>query len=141
MLILRRPTESRPNHSSRSVRCYLQSSPKPPQPLSHSSKSESSAAQFNQFVLFFRWYPFPTIPNFNRQTVPFLAETDCSRRTTRMTVNVSQTLLHDSEDSDLQFFRGLASALRWYVDGLTVRSNIKVDLEIPSDFGRLSSPD
>ncbi|MGB6675959.1 MAG: ATP-binding protein [Terriglobales bacterium] len=32
---------------------------------------------------------------------------------------------------------GLASALRWYADGFSERSNIKVDLEIPSDFGRL----
>ena len=32
---------------------------------------------------------------------------------------------------------GLASALRWYVDGFSERSKIKVDLEIPSDFGRL----
>jgi PAS domain S-box-containing protein len=33
---------------------------------------------------------------------------------------------------------GLASALRWYVDGFSERSNIKVDLEIPTDFDRLS---
>ena len=32
---------------------------------------------------------------------------------------------------------GLASALRWYVDGFSERSRIKVDLEIPSDLGRL----
>ena len=32
---------------------------------------------------------------------------------------------------------GLASAVRWYVDGFSERSNIKVDLEIPDDFGRL----
>jgi PAS domain S-box-containing protein len=32
---------------------------------------------------------------------------------------------------------GLASALRWYVDGFSERSNIKVDLEIPTDFARL----
>jgi signal transduction histidine kinase len=32
---------------------------------------------------------------------------------------------------------GLASALRWYTDGFAERSKIKVDLEIPSDFGRL----
>jgi PAS domain S-box-containing protein len=32
---------------------------------------------------------------------------------------------------------GLASALRWYVDGFSERSNIKVDLEISSDFRRL----
>jgi PAS domain S-box-containing protein len=32
---------------------------------------------------------------------------------------------------------GLASALRWYVDGFSERSNIRVDLEIPGDFGRL----
>lgn len=33
---------------------------------------------------------------------------------------------------------GLASALRWYVDGFSERSKIKVDLEIPAEFGRLS---
>lgn len=32
---------------------------------------------------------------------------------------------------------GVASALRWYVDGFSERSRIKVDLEIPEDFGRL----
>ena len=34
---------------------------------------------------------------------------------------------------------GLASALRLYVDGFAERSKIKVELEIPADFGRLSS--
>jgi PAS domain S-box-containing protein len=34
---------------------------------------------------------------------------------------------------------GLRSALGWYVDGFSERSKIKVDLEIPSEFGRLSS--
>ena len=33
---------------------------------------------------------------------------------------------------------GLATALRWYADGFSERSKIKVDVEIPSDFGRLS---
>jgi PAS domain S-box-containing protein len=33
---------------------------------------------------------------------------------------------------------GLVSALRWYVDGFSERSKIKVDLEIPADFDRLS---
>jgi signal transduction histidine kinase len=33
---------------------------------------------------------------------------------------------------------GLASALRWYVDGFSERSKIKVNLEIPEEFGRLS---
>jgi PAS domain S-box-containing protein len=32
---------------------------------------------------------------------------------------------------------GLTSALRWYVDGFSERSKIKVDLEIPADFDRL----
>ena len=32
---------------------------------------------------------------------------------------------------------GLVSALRWYVDGCSERSKIKVDLDIPSDFSRL----
>jgi PAS domain S-box-containing protein len=34
---------------------------------------------------------------------------------------------------------GLASALRWYVDGFSERSHIKVDLEVPADLGRLPS--
>lgn len=33
---------------------------------------------------------------------------------------------------------GLAPALRHYVDGFSARSHIKVDLKIPSDFGRLA---
>ena len=33
---------------------------------------------------------------------------------------------------------GLSSALRVYVDGFAERGKIKVDLEIPADFGRLS---
>jgi len=33
---------------------------------------------------------------------------------------------------------GLASALRWYVDGFSERSKIKVTLDIPQEFGRLS---
>jgi signal transduction histidine kinase len=32
---------------------------------------------------------------------------------------------------------GLPAALRWYVDGFSERSKLKVDLEIPSDLGRL----
>jgi signal transduction histidine kinase len=34
--------------------------------------------------------------------------------------------------------RGLTSALRWYIGGFEERSGIKVDLELPDDFGRLS---
>ncbi|HEV3304881.1 MAG TPA: sensor histidine kinase [Candidatus Sulfotelmatobacter sp.] len=33
---------------------------------------------------------------------------------------------------------GLASALRWYVDGFSERSKIEVQLDIPQEFGRLS---
>ena len=34
---------------------------------------------------------------------------------------------------------GLASALRWYIDGFSKRSKISVNLEIAGDFGRLSN--
>jgi signal transduction histidine kinase len=33
---------------------------------------------------------------------------------------------------------GLASALRWYIEGFAERSKIKVDLEVPEDFERLA---
>jgi two-component system, NarL family, sensor kinase len=32
---------------------------------------------------------------------------------------------------------GLASAIRWYIEGFAQRSHIKVDLDCPEDFGRL----
>lgn len=34
---------------------------------------------------------------------------------------------------------GLSSAIRWYVDGFAQRSRIKVDVQLPSDLGRLST--
>ncbi|HEY6769904.1 MAG TPA: PAS domain S-box protein [Candidatus Sulfotelmatobacter sp.] len=34
---------------------------------------------------------------------------------------------------------GLASALRWYIEGFADRSKIRVELNIPDDFGRLPS--
>jgi signal transduction histidine kinase len=34
---------------------------------------------------------------------------------------------------------GLPSAVRWFIDGFAQRSNIKVVLDLPDDFGRLSS--
>ncbi len=34
---------------------------------------------------------------------------------------------------------GLCSAIRWYVDGFSERSRIKVDLDLASDLGRLST--
>ena len=34
---------------------------------------------------------------------------------------------------------GLTSALRWYIDGFSERSHIRVDLNLPTDLGRLSS--
>jgi signal transduction histidine kinase len=33
---------------------------------------------------------------------------------------------------------GLLTAVRWFVDGFAKRSKIKVDLDLPNDFGRLS---
>jgi signal transduction histidine kinase len=35
---------------------------------------------------------------------------------------------------------GLASAARWYVEGFSQRSGIQTTLDMPEDFGRLSSP-
>jgi signal transduction histidine kinase len=34
---------------------------------------------------------------------------------------------------------GISSALGWYVQGLAERSNLKIDLQVPDDFGRLPS--
>jgi PAS domain S-box-containing protein len=33
---------------------------------------------------------------------------------------------------------GLSGAIQWYIQGLTERSDLKIDLHIPKDFGRLS---
>jgi signal transduction histidine kinase len=63
------------------------------------------------------------------------------------TVNDSVALVHDLSKEvrtishllhpPLLDEAGLASALRWYVDGFAQRSKIKVDLKFPADFGRL----
>jgi signal transduction histidine kinase len=63
------------------------------------------------------------------------------------TVNDSAALVHDLSKEvrtishllhpPLLDEAGLASALRWYVDGFAQRSKIKVDLKFPADFGRL----
>jgi hypothetical protein len=84
---------------------YLQSAGKRSQPLSHSSKSDTPSARFDQFVLSFQGYTLPAILNLNSQTIPFLMDTDCSRGTPGMTVDVRQTFLHDPEDGNLQFVR------------------------------------
>jgi PAS domain S-box-containing protein len=54
----------------------------------------------------------------------------------RQVSNEIRTLSHLLHPPLLEI-AGLASALRWYVDGFSERSNIKVDVEIPSDFSRL----
>lgn len=66
---------------------------------------------------------------------------------TRSTINDSVTLVQDLSQEvrtishllhpPLLDEAGLASALRWYVDGFARRSKIKVDLDFPQHFGRL----
>jgi signal transduction histidine kinase len=34
---------------------------------------------------------------------------------------------------------GLSGAIHWYIEGLMERSGLSIDLQIPEDFGRLSS--
>src|SRR5947209_15033910 len=50
-------------------------------------------------------------------------------------VRTSSHLLHPPLLDEI----GLSSALRLYLEGFAERSKIKVDLEIPGDFGRLSA--
>ena len=52
----------------------------------------------------------------------------CSRE-----IRILSYLLHPPMLDEL----GLASALQWYADGFGQRSGIQVDLEVPSDLGRL----
>jgi signal transduction histidine kinase len=74
--------------------------------------------------------------------------TDIERLTkTAITVNDSATLVQELSKEvrtishllhpPLLDEAGLASALRWYIEGFAQRSKIKVDLEFPADFGRL----
>ena len=63
---------------------------------------------------------------------------DCRQLLERCTreVRTMSHLLHPPLLEEM----GLASAVPWYVEGFTERSGIGVDLEMPSEFSRLSQP-
>jgi signal transduction histidine kinase len=78
-----------------------------------------------------------------------IAQTDLERLTkTASTLRESEMLVQDMSKEvrtishllhpPLLDEAGLSSALRWYVEGFAERSKIKVDLEFPNGFGRLS---
>lgn len=49
-------------------------------------------------------------------------------------IRTTSYLLHPPMLDDI----GLSSALRWYIDGLTERSNLTIELSVPSDLERLA---
>ena len=67
------------------------------------------------------------------QTAKTIADSSALVREMNKEVRTMSYLLHPPVLDEA----GLASALRWYVDGFTQRSGIQVDLEIAEDFGRV----
>ncbi len=67
------------------------------------------------------------------QTARTLTDTENLVRDMSSEVRTISHLLHPP----LLDEAGLSSALRWYVEGFAVRSKIKVDLDLPENFGRL----
>jgi signal transduction histidine kinase len=67
------------------------------------------------------------------QTAKTIADSSALVREMNKEVRTMSYLLHPPMLDEA----GLASALRWYVDGFTQRSGIQVDLEIAEDFGRV----
>jgi len=67
------------------------------------------------------------------RTAVALTDSESLVRTMVTEVRTISHLLHPPLLDEL----GLASALRWYVGGFSQRSNIKVDLDMSEDFGRL----
>jgi len=69
------------------------------------------------------------------RTAVALTDSECLVRDMVTEVRTISHLLHPPLLDEL----GLASALRWYVDGFSQRSKIKVDLDMSEDFRRLPS--
>ena len=69
------------------------------------------------------------------RTAAALTDSECLVRDMVTEVRTISHLLHPPLLDEL----GLSSALRWYVNGFSQRSRIKVDLDMPEDFGRLPS--
>src|ERR1700688_35228 len=93
------------------VRLYLQSSAQLPQALSHAAKSE---ARSGHLPLFFFRNASSKVPNLNGAVVAFLLNTNDCGGASRVTVNVRQTFLNDTEDSDFHFRRQAAEIVRNY---------------------------
>jgi len=68
-----------------------------------------------------------------RDTEPLILETIAINEELSGQLRTMSYLLHPPLLDEL----GLASALAWYVEGFTQRSNIKVELEVSSEFDRL----
>ncbi len=64
-----------------------------------------------------------------------IAENEIMVRQISTEIRTISHLLHPPLLDEL----GLESALRWYVDGFSERSEIKVEIELPRDLGRLST--
>lgn len=69
------------------------------------------------------------------RTAAALNDSECLVRDMVTEVRTISHLLHPPLLDEL----GLSSALRWYVNGFSQRSRIKVDLDMAEDFGRLPS--
>jgi signal transduction histidine kinase len=67
------------------------------------------------------------------RTAAALNDSECLVRDMVTEVRTISHLLHPPLLDEL----GLSSALRWYVNGFSQRSRIKVDLDMAEDFGRL----
>jgi len=68
------------------------------------------------------------------KTVTTLADSEALVQEMTKEVRTISHLLHPP----LLDEAGLSSAVRWYTDGFAQRSQIKVDLDLPADFGRFS---
>lgn len=64
------------DHRSSPFGLNFQSAAELPQPLSHTTESDSTAPPFDQFALLLRGYAFPAILNFNTEIGAFLMETN-----------------------------------------------------------------
>ncbi len=69
-----------------------------------------------------------------QQTARTIEDTLALAQTINQEVRTVSYLLHPP----LLDEAGLASAIRWYIEGFSERSKIRIDLDIPEDFGRLS---
>src|SRR3984885_7221502 len=86
-----------------------------PETFSHTTKADAGSARFEQVSLLLLGYSLTFIPNLNRQEVILPIHSDGGSGTSRVAMDIGQTLLNDPEDCNFNVV-GQPAEIRWNIE-------------------------